>query len=107
MKREYNRCFARGPVRIENAFATLKGSWRILKNLNVGLRAAAQTVIACCVLHNFCILAGEPALDAIADPYPLDHGAQVPALPDELHVSDLGELHVSDLGDQQRDNLFQ
>ncbi|KAG0448251.1 hypothetical protein HPP92_027943 [Vanilla planifolia] len=45
---------------VETAIALLKGRWKILRNLNVGLDHAAQTVVACVVLHNFCQIAGEP-----------------------------------------------
>lgn len=45
---------------IDPAIALLKGRWKILRNLNVGLDHASQTVVACVVLHNFCQIAGEP-----------------------------------------------
>lgn len=48
---------------IEPAIALLKGRWKILRNLNVGLDHAAQTIIACVVLHNMCQLAKEPEDD--------------------------------------------
>lgn len=48
---------------VEAAIALLKGRWKILRNLNVGLNHAAQTVIACVVLHNMCQIAGEPEDD--------------------------------------------
>ncbi|XP_064986983.1 uncharacterized protein LOC135625824 [Musa acuminata AAA Group] len=39
---------------VEAAIALLKVRWKILRNLNVGLDHAAQTVVACVVLHNMC-----------------------------------------------------
>ncbi|KAL0909315.1 hypothetical protein M5K25_020168 [Dendrobium thyrsiflorum] len=48
---------------VEPAVALLKGRWKILRNLNIGLDHAAQTVVACVVLHNFCQIAGEPEDD--------------------------------------------
>uniref|UniRef100_A0A1D1XSX7 Putative nuclease HARBI1 n=1 Tax=Anthurium amnicola TaxID=1678845 RepID=A0A1D1XSX7_9ARAE len=45
---------------VEAALGMLKGRWRILRDLNVGINHAAQTVVACCVLHNMCQIAGEP-----------------------------------------------
>lgn len=48
---------------VEAAIALLKGRWKILRNLNVGLDHAAQTVVACVVLHNMCQIAGEPEDD--------------------------------------------
>lgn len=50
----------RGLASISTAFELLKTSWKILSNLNVDLKFAAQTVVACCVLHNFCQLSGQP-----------------------------------------------
>lgn len=46
----------KGHASIVTAFGILKNRWKILKNLNVELKFAAQTVVACCVLHNFCQL---------------------------------------------------
>ena len=45
---------------VDPAFGLLKGRWRILRDLNVGIEHAAQTIVACCVLHNMCQIAGEP-----------------------------------------------
>ncbi|KAG6543027.1 hypothetical protein Mapa_015523 [Marchantia paleacea] len=52
---------------IESAFGILKKRWGILTNLNIGLQYAPQVVIACCVLHNFCQLAGEREPDDHTD----------------------------------------
>ncbi|KAF8410018.1 hypothetical protein HHK36_002538 [Tetracentron sinense] len=43
-----------------DAIGLLKGRWRILQDLNVGLNHAPQTIVACCVLHNLCQIAREP-----------------------------------------------
>lgn len=53
---------------VEQAFGVLKARWRILQNLNVGLDHAPQTIVACCVLHNICQLAGEPEPILCRDP---------------------------------------
>lgn len=53
---------------MEHAIGLLKGRWRILQNLNVGLNHAPQTIVACCVLHNICQIAGEPELELYKDP---------------------------------------
>lgn len=42
------------------AIGLLKGRWRILQDLNVGVNHAPQTIVACCVLHNLCQIAREP-----------------------------------------------
>jgi hypothetical protein len=57
---DFDRDLRKGRVKIENTFGQLKGRWQILKNLNVGLEYGVQTIIACCVLHNYCIMKGKP-----------------------------------------------
>ena len=50
----------KGHASIVTSFGILKNRWKILKNLNVDLKSACETVVACCVLHNFCQLANQP-----------------------------------------------
>lgn len=50
----------KGRSMVEQAIGLLKGRWRILQDLNVGINHAPQTIVACCVLHNICQIAGEP-----------------------------------------------
>ncbi|KNA22790.1 hypothetical protein SOVF_031180 [Spinacia oleracea] len=50
------------------AIGLLKGRWRILQDLNVGLHHALQTIVACCVLHNLCQIAREPELGLFKEP---------------------------------------
>ncbi|XP_018835597.1 protein ALP1-like [Juglans regia] len=45
---------------VVEAIGLLKGRWKILQDLNVGLSHAPQTIVACCVLHNLCQIAREP-----------------------------------------------
>lgn len=60
----FNAAISKGrAASVEPAVALLKGRWKILRNLNVGLDHAAQTVVACVVLHNMCQIAGEPEDD--------------------------------------------
>ncbi|ONK74214.1 uncharacterized protein A4U43_C03F3970 [Asparagus officinalis] len=60
----FNAAVSKGrSASVEAAIALLKGRWKILRNLNVGLNHAAQTVVACVVLHNMCQIAGEPEDD--------------------------------------------
>ncbi|XP_024520164.1 protein ANTAGONIST OF LIKE HETEROCHROMATIN PROTEIN 1-like [Selaginella moellendorffii] len=63
---------------IANAFGLLKARWKILRNMNTDLRYVAQAVMACCVLHNFCQLAGEPEPETQADDYPNNKMAAPP-----------------------------
>lgn len=50
------------------AIGLLKGRWRMLQDLNVGLNHAPQTIVACCVLHNLCQTSGEPEPPICRDP---------------------------------------
>lgn len=60
----FNAAISKGrAASVEAAIALLKGRWKILRNLNAGLDHAAQTVVACVVLHNMCQIAGEPEDD--------------------------------------------
>ncbi|KAE8716699.1 putative nucleic acid binding protein [Hibiscus syriacus] len=45
---------------VAEAIGLLKTRWKILRDLNVGLNHAPQTIVACCVLHNLCQIAREP-----------------------------------------------
>jgi hypothetical protein len=45
---------------VVEAIGLLKGRWKILQDLNVGLNHAPQMIVACCVLHNLCQIAREP-----------------------------------------------
>jgi hypothetical protein len=49
----------KGHASICTAFGLLKSRWRILRHLDIDLKFAAQTVVACCVLHNFCQISGQ------------------------------------------------
>lgn len=67
---QFDEDLLRGQAKIGNAFAVLKNRWKILEKLNVDVKYAAQTVLACCVLHNFCQIAGEPEPDEQIDNSP-------------------------------------
>ncbi|XP_077249866.1 PIF / Ping-Pong family of plant transposase [Tasmannia lanceolata] len=78
---------ARSPV--EHAIGLLKGRWRILQDLNVGLNHAPQTIVACCVLHNICQIAGEPEPTLYKDPK--ESGPPARALENEKSFYYFGE----------------
>lgn len=67
---QFDEDLLRGQAKIGNAFAVLKNRWKILEKLNVDVKYAAQTVLACCVLHNFCQIAEEPEPDEQIDNSP-------------------------------------
>ncbi|XP_062091952.1 protein ANTAGONIST OF LIKE HETEROCHROMATIN PROTEIN 1 [Humulus lupulus] len=53
---------------VVDAIGLLKGRWKILQDLNVGLNHAPQTIVACCVLHNLCQIAKEPEPELWKEP---------------------------------------
>lgn len=82
----------KGREKIEAAFGMLKSRWKIMRNMNVGLQYAAQTAVACCVLHNFCQLHGEPVpCQYPVDPH-LNHSSyRVPVLETEKYLASYGQ----------------
>ncbi|XP_071947392.1 uncharacterized protein [Antedon mediterranea] len=59
-QRTFNYRLSRARMVIERSFGMLKGRWRILMKRNdSALRHVPNMVVACCVLHNFCIAEGE------------------------------------------------
>ncbi|XP_071958892.1 uncharacterized protein [Antedon mediterranea] len=49
---------------VKRSLKMLRGRWHVLAKRNENaLRNVGQMVIACCVLHNFCIVKGEPYRD--------------------------------------------
>ncbi|KAL3688039.1 hypothetical protein R1sor_014348 [Riccia sorocarpa] len=79
----------KGRAVVEEAIGLLKGRWKILQNLNVGLNYSAQTVVACCVLHNICVLGGEPEVPITPDPN--ENGPIARALDTERSLNYFGE----------------
>ncbi|KAL1454547.1 hypothetical protein WDU94_010778 [Cyamophila willieti] len=56
-QRNYNYVHSKTRVPIENTFGLLKNRWRRLQYVNVyDVITTVHIVIACCVLHNFCLL---------------------------------------------------
>ncbi|GAV61360.1 DDE_4 domain-containing protein [Cephalotus follicularis] len=53
---------------VVEALGLLKGRWKILEDLNVGISHAPQTIVACCVLHNLCQIAREPEPELWKEP---------------------------------------
>ncbi len=54
-KQKYDSSMNLGRVIIENAFGSLKNGWRILKHFSSKVDRVARVVVACCVLHNYCL----------------------------------------------------
>jgi hypothetical protein len=59
-KKKYDSCMNSGRVVIENAFGTLKNRWRVLKKFNMRVDRAARVIVACCWLHSYCEMQGDP-----------------------------------------------
>ncbi|KAK9162890.1 hypothetical protein Syun_003792 [Stephania yunnanensis] len=88
----FDAALMRGRSVATQAIGLLKGRWRILQNLNVGLNHAPQTIVACCVLHNFCQIAGEPELDpSTLFKEPKETGAPAQVLENEKSFYYFGE----------------
>ncbi|KAL5537693.1 hypothetical protein UlMin_045159 [Ulmus minor] len=64
---------------VVEAIGLLKGRWKILQDLNVGLNHAPQTIVACCVLHNMCQIANEPEPELWKE---ADESGSPPRVPD-------------------------
>ncbi|KAL5705825.1 hypothetical protein ACHQM5_024242 [Ranunculus cassubicifolius] len=56
----FDAALMKGRSMVEHSIGLLKGRWKILQDLNVGINHVPQTIVACCVLHNICQIAGEP-----------------------------------------------
>ncbi|KAL2934849.1 Protein ALP1-like [Bienertia sinuspersici] len=64
----FDAAVMKGRLAAVEAIGLLKGRWKILQNLNVGLHHAPQTIVACCVLHNLCQIAREPEPELYQEP---------------------------------------
>ena len=63
-KARFNTILSKSRVIVEQTFGALKGRWRcLLKVLEIHPMNVPKTVVACCVLHNICVLKGEPELE--------------------------------------------
>ena len=94
-KDAFDRAFRSGRVKIENAFAHLKNSWRVLKCLNFTVPYAGQIIIACCVLYNFCRINNEQlASRQVVDPHPNLNDLRVPRRPTTERASRLAAIAI-------------
>lgn len=56
-KKKFNKELSKARIIAEHAFGILKGRWRVLlKRLDEEQERVPDTIIACCVLHNICVL---------------------------------------------------
>ena len=58
-QKKFNKALAKAQIVSEHTFGLLKGRWRaLLKRLDEDNWRIPNTIIACCVLHNICIIKG-------------------------------------------------
>ena len=56
----FNQQLSAARVKVECAFGILKGRWRILSSVEeASIARVSKIIVACAVLHNFCILTGD------------------------------------------------
>lgn len=61
LEMHFNRELSKARVCVECAFGVLKSRWRILqKRLDSDISFIGQIIVSCCILHNFCVNAGDP-----------------------------------------------
>ena len=72
VQRRYNVVVSRARVVIENAYALLKGRWRRLKYVEADVHLIPIIIVACCTLHNICLLEEEEFEEFIDAPVGLN-----------------------------------
>ncbi|KAK8626845.1 hypothetical protein V6N13_134475 [Hibiscus sabdariffa] len=88
---------------VGEAIGLLKTRWKILRDLNVGINHAPQTIVACCVLHNLCQIAREPEPEIQKDPD--ETGAPARVLESEKQFYYFGESLRQALADDLHQRL--
>ena len=69
-KVRFNKEVAKARIVVEHAYGYTKGRWRVLqKRLDEDTDRVLDTIVACCVLHNICLLAND---DTEIDPFDSD-----------------------------------
>lgn len=59
-QKKFNKELSKARIVSEHAFGLMKGRWRVLlKRLDEDHQRIPDTVIACCVFHNICIMLGD------------------------------------------------
>lgn len=71
-KKKWNYFHSQTKVDIELSFGLLKGRWRRLLFLNVtNISKAPNIILACCVLHNFCLVNDDELDEFVNDVQPV------------------------------------
>ncbi|KAK2703958.1 uncharacterized protein LOC136041367 [Artemia franciscana] len=58
-QKHFNYRHSAARIAVEHAFGLLKGCWRVLQHLDVSLEFMPYVIMACCVLHNLCLMDGD------------------------------------------------
>ena len=67
-QQRYNNRLSMARQCIERCFALLKCRWRRLKHVDASdMELLVETIMACCVLHNLCLLSSDGADDMLSD----------------------------------------
>ena len=67
-QQRFNKVLTKLRVVVERAYGKLKMRWRcILKELEDDTQRVADITLACCILHNFCIIIGDDLDDSVED----------------------------------------
>ena len=75
----FNKAMNKSRVVVEQAFGKLKCRWRcLLKVLEDGTRKVPLTILACCILHNICLLRADEFQNDDSDTDDDDDGAHPP-----------------------------
>ncbi|VFQ65800.1 unnamed protein product [Cuscuta campestris] len=94
----FDEMLMKGRKTVEEAIGLLKGRWKIMQNMNVGLTHAPQTIVACCVLHNLCQIAREPEPELCKEPE--ENGSSQRVLENEKSSHYYGESMRQALADE-------
>lgn len=96
-KKKWNFYYSQTRVVIEHSFGLLKGRWRRLLYLNVtNVERAPYIILACCVLHNFCLINSDILIEII-EKNQFDNT-------DQVGISQ--NVNINDSGDAKREELL-
>ena len=95
VQRNFSRRLSKARVVIERAFGLLKGRWRRLKLVPANVEKIPNIIVACCVLHNLCLLEEDEVEDFMDMDNDGDDGDREPILPPQPGGQQLQTLIVN------------
>lgn len=88
-EKTFNTYHSSNRVVIERSFALLKGRFCRLQFINTkSIELAVDIIVACCVLHNICIIQGDDITDLLNEDDENDDGVQQPPAPIVEHEAE-------------------